>query len=108
MHNFGALPWYHAFGLGTALQTMCGGKTANLVSATVPMTAQNLVSAIGAIRPEVIHGVPYAFGLMAETEAGIQALKSAKLVAASGAPTPDELGNKLVAAGVNFGISFGS
>jgi acyl-CoA synthetase (AMP-forming)/AMP-acid ligase II len=108
LHNFGALPLYHAYGLSTTLQAMYMGKTANLISATVPMTTKNLVDAVEAIRPEVVHGVPYALGLMVEHEAGIQALKSAKIVTAAGARTPDELGNRLIAAGVEFGVVFGT
>jgi acyl-coenzyme A synthetase/AMP-(fatty) acid ligase len=108
MNNFGALPLYHMYGLSTMFQAMYMGKTANLISATMPMTTDNLVSAVKAIQPEVIHAVPYALGLMVESEAGIDVLKSAKIVTAAGARTPDELGDSLVAKGVEFGVVFGT
>jgi thioester reductase-like protein len=108
LNNFGALPLYHMYGLSTTFQAMYMGKTANLISATMPMTADNLVRAVKAIQPEVIHAVPYALGLMVESEAGINALKAAKIVTAAGARTPDELGDKLVSEGVEFGVVFGT
>jgi acyl-CoA synthetase (AMP-forming)/AMP-acid ligase II len=108
LNNFGALPLYHMYGLSTTFQAMYMGKTANLISATMPMTTDNLVRAVKAIQPEVIHAVPYALGLMVESEAGIDALKAAKIVTAAGARTPDELGDKLLAEGVEFGVVFGT
>lgn len=108
LHNFGALPLYHAYGLSTTVQAMYMGKTANLISATMPMTSKNLVDAVRTIKPEVIHGVPYALGLMVESQEGIEALRSARIVTAAGARTPDELGERLVREGVEFGVVFGT
>ncbi|KAK9422451.1 hypothetical protein SUNI508_04807 [Seiridium unicorne] len=108
LDNFGALPLYHMYGISTTLQAMYMAKTASLISATLPMTAENLVAAMDAIRPEVIHAVPYALGLVVEHERGLECLKNAKIVTAAGARTPDQLGDYLVQKGVNFGVVFGT
>lgn len=108
MNNFGALPLYHMYGLSTTLQAMYMAKTANLPSASVPMTADTLMRAIEATRPEIFHGVPYALGLLVEHPRGLDYLKSAKIVTAAGARTPDELGDRLVYEGVNIGVVFGT
>jgi acyl-CoA synthetase (AMP-forming)/AMP-acid ligase II len=108
MDNFGALPLYHMYGVSTTLQAMYMAKIANLPSATVPMTADTLTAAIEATQPDVIHAVPYALGLIAEHPRGLAYLKSAKIVTAAGARTPDELGDRLVKEGVNVGVVFGT
>ncbi|KAI0004734.1 acetyl-CoA synthetase-like protein [Xylariaceae sp. FL0662B] len=108
MHNFGTLPLYHMYGLSTTLQAMYMRKTASLFSATQPLTADNIVSAIEATHPEVFHAVPYALNLLVEHPRGLAALKSAKIVTAAGARTPDELGDRLVKENINFGVVFGT
>ncbi|KAF3404524.1 Iterative polyketide synthase afoE [Talaromyces pinophilus] len=108
MNNFGALPLYHMYGLSTTLQAMYMAKIANLPSASVPMTADTLMRAIEATKPEIFHGVPYALGLLVEHPRGLEYLKSAKIVTAAGARTPDELGDRLVYEGVNIGVVFGT
>lgn len=107
MNNFAALPLYHIYGLSTTLQAMYMRKIANLFSASLPMTADNLMTAIEATQPEVIHAVPYALGLLVEHERGISCLKTARIVTAAGARTPDELGERLIRANLNFGVVFG-
>ena len=107
MHNFAVLPLYHIYGLSTTLQAMYMRKTANLYSARLPITTENLLIATEAIKPEVIHVVPYSLGLLAETDRGMEILKSAKMVTAAGARTPDELGDRLVQENVHVGVVFG-
>ena len=107
MNNFGALPLYHIYGLSTTLQAMYMRRVANLFSASLPMTGENLITAIEATQPEIFHAVPYALGLLLEHERGMAYLKAAKLVTAAGARTPDELGERLIQENVNFGVVFG-
>ena len=107
LNNFGALPLHHIYGLSTMLQAMYMRKTANLFSASLPMTSDSLMTAIEATQPEIIHVVPYALGLLVEHERGIAYLKTAKIVTAAGARTPDELGERLIQANVNLSIIFG-
>ncbi|KAI5928373.1 hypothetical protein F4810DRAFT_643318 [Camillea tinctor] len=104
---FNALPWYHLHGLFTSTQAMYMRKTAHLFNANLPLTADHLVAALKAVQPEICHTVPYALKLMAERDDGIEVLKRCKFVTSAGARTPDELGDRLVKEGVNFGVIFG-
>ncbi|KAI1640226.1 hypothetical protein F4809DRAFT_591978 [Biscogniauxia mediterranea] len=104
---FNALPWYHLHGLFTSMQAMYMRKTAHLFNANLPLTADHLIAALKAVQPEICHTVPYALKLMAERDDGIEVLKRCKFVTAAGARTPDELGDRLVKEGVNFGVIFG-
>lgn len=83
-------------------------KTAYLYNVSLPLTADNLVAVVEKVRPEAVQVVPYVLGLIAEREAGVEALKSCQLVTAAGARTPDELGDRLVKEGVNLGVVFGT
>ena len=82
-------------------------KTAHLYNAALPLTADNLIAVIEAVRPGAIHAVPYDIGLLAETKRGVDAMKRCEIVTAAGARTPDELGDRLVKAGINYGVVFG-
>ncbi|KAI1268286.1 acetyl-CoA synthetase-like protein [Xylariaceae sp. FL1019] len=104
---FNALPWYHLHAVFTSTQAMYMRKTAHLFNAKLPLTADNLVTALNAIQPEICHCVPYVLKLIAERDDGIEVLKRCKYVTAAGARTPDELGDRVVKAGVNFGVIFG-
>lgn len=74
----------------------------------MPLTADNLVAVVEKVRPEAVHVVPYALGLLAERQRGVDALKSYNIVTAAGARTPNELGDLLVAEGINLGVVFGT
>ncbi|KAL8377355.1 hypothetical protein RB595_008167 [Gaeumannomyces hyphopodioides] len=102
VHNFGALPWFHLYGLSTALQAMYRGRTAYLYSAAAPLTADGLVRAVEAAHPEAVHVVPYALSLIAEKPRGVELLRRCVYVRVAGARTPDELGDRLVKAGVKL------
>ncbi|KAL8904938.1 MAG: hypothetical protein Q9207_002932, partial [Kuettlingeria erythrocarpa] len=108
LHNFNALPWYHLYGISTSLQAMWMRKTAYLYNVCLPLTADTLVAVVEKVRPEAVQVVPYVLGLIAEKQAGVEAMKSCKLVTAAGARTPDELGNRLVKEGINLGVVFGT
>ncbi|KAH8887300.1 putative NRPS-like enzyme [Thozetella sp. PMI_491] len=106
-HSFNPLPWYHLHGLITSIQAMYHRKTAHLFGTTIPLTTENLVSALRAIRPEICHMVPYALKLIAEKQEGIELLKACERVTGAGARTPDELGDRLIQEGVKFAVVFG-
>ncbi|KAL8722184.1 MAG: hypothetical protein Q9225_001280 [Loekoesia sp. 1 TL-2023] len=108
LNNFNALPWYHLYGISTSLQAMWMRKTAYLYNTSLPLTADNLIAVVERVQPEAIHCVPYALGLLAEQQRGVEALKGRKVVTAAGARTPDELGDRLVKEGVNLGVVFGT
>lgn len=104
---FNVLPWYHIHGLISSLQAMWMRRPAHMFNPNLPQTAHNLMAALRVIRPEILHCVPYALSLIAEEPEGIQLLKQCRFVTSAGAKTPDELGDRLVAAGVNIGVLFG-
>ncbi|KAL7626079.1 hypothetical protein AAE478_002849 [Parahypoxylon ruwenzoriense] len=108
MDNFAALPLYHMYGVSTTLQAMYQGNTANLFNTAIPLTADNLIAALTKVGADVVHVVPYALGLLAEQPHGVEYLKGCKIVTSAGARTPDELGDRLVAEGVNLGVVFGT
>ncbi|KAF4627915.1 hypothetical protein G7Y89_g10239 [Cudoniella acicularis] len=108
LHNFNPLPWYHLYGISTSLQAMWMAKTAHIYNAALPLTTDNLIAVVEAVRPEAIHAVPYAVGLLAEKQRGVDAMKLCKVVTCAGARTPDELGDRLVREGINLGVVFGT
>lgn len=108
MDNFASLPLYHVYGVSTTLQAMYMRCRANLFNASLPLTADNLIGSIDAVQPKVIHAVPYVLGLLAEKPRGVELLRQCAIVTAAGARTPDELGDRLVKAGVNLGVVFGT
>lgn len=77
-------------------------------NANLPMTSDNVISTLKGNLPEVVFSVPYTLKLFAESQAGIDILKTAQVVSASGSACPDDIGNKLVANGVNLVTLFGA
>lgn len=108
MDNFAALPFYHVYGISTTIQAMYRRKTAYLFNTSLPLTADNILAALTAVKVQVVNTVPYALGLIAEQPRGMEYLKGCKIVTAAGARTPDELGDRLVSSGVNLGVVFGT
>jgi acyl-coenzyme A synthetase/AMP-(fatty) acid ligase len=104
---FNALPWYHLHGLITSVQAMWMRRTAHLFNPNLPLTANNLIAALETIQPEICHCVPYGLKLIAEQERGVELLRKCKAVTSAGAPTPDELGDRMIRAGVKLGVLLG-
>lgn len=73
----------------------------------LPLTSANICRIIrSSPTPPVQHfAVPYVLKLLGETEEGIQTLANFEAVSFAGAAVPDDLGDRLVEAGVNL-ISF--
>lgn len=108
LHNLVTLPLYHMHGICSFYQALLVRKMCRLLPASRPVTPDLLVQSLEATRPEVVHSVPYIVELVAENEAGVQALERCKVVTTAGARMPDHLGNMLVAKGVNISVFFGS
>ncbi|KAI2779603.1 acetyl-CoA synthetase-like protein [Daldinia loculata] len=104
---FNPLPWHHLHGLITSIQAMWMRKTAHLFNAHLPLTADNLISALKSVQPEICHTVPYTLKLIAERQDGVDVLKRCKFVTSAGARTPDELGNRVIEQGVKLGTEVG-
>ena len=105
---FNTLPWYHGYGLATALQAMYRRKTAFGWDTSLPITGRALVAALQEAQPESMHCVPYVLQLLVDEPDGIRILQACQLVTFGGAACPDQLGDRLVAEGVRFGGLFGS
>jgi acyl-CoA synthetase (AMP-forming)/AMP-acid ligase II len=97
---FLTLPLYHNHGLSTFFRAVYSGKELSIFNANLPLSGSNLIQAMNAVKPESFNGVPYALKLLAETDQGIKAVKDCKLVLFGGSSCPDDLGDRLVAAGV--------
>lgn len=57
---------------------------------------------------DLIYAVPFVFKMLSEHEAGLEALRNAGICCYSGAPCPIEVGDMLVAKGVNLIAFLGS
>ncbi|KAH8890655.1 acetyl-CoA synthetase-like protein [Thozetella sp. PMI_491] len=97
---FLTLPLFHNHGISTLFRALVAGKKIAMYNANLPLAGSSLTEAMEAVQPESLHCVPYALKLMAETDKGINMLKRCKLVLFGGSSCPDDLGDKLVAAGV--------
>ncbi|KAI0843104.1 L-aminoadipate-semialdehyde dehydrogenase [Hypoxylon sp. FL0890] len=100
MRAFVTLPLYHNHGLATFFRGITSSVTTAFFDASLPMTHDNLVNAMEQFRPDSFHSVPYSLKLLAESEHGIDLLRRCKVVLFGGSSCPDELGNRLVDAGV--------
>lgn len=97
---FLTLPLYHNHGLSSFFRAVYSGKEISLFNANLPLSGPNLIEAMHAVNPESFFGVPYALKLLSETDSGVEMLKRCKLVLFGGSSCPDDLGDRLVAAGV--------
>lgn len=86
------------------------GKAFTLLPPHWPITAANIVRCIASSpTPPVQHfAVPYVLKLLAESPAGVASLASMEAVSFAGAAVPDELGDRLVSAGVPLYSQYGT
>ncbi|TID06887.1 Non-canonical non-ribosomal peptide synthetase FUB8 [Colletotrichum higginsianum] len=97
---FLTLPLFHNHGISTLFRAIYAGNRIAIYNANLPLSGTTLVRAMNATEPGSLHCVPYALKLLAETEGGIEALQRLKLVLYGGSSCPDDLGDRLVEAGV--------
>ncbi|KIW89507.1 uncharacterized protein Z519_09663 [Cladophialophora bantiana CBS 173.52] len=102
------VPLYHTHGHACLYRAIFKRSTIYFMNARLPLTSTNLISVMEAVRPAIIFTVPYALGLLAETERGIRAMQSCEIVSSAGSQIPDELGNKLVGRGIHLISHWGS
>ncbi|CAK5267785.1 unnamed protein product [Mycena citricolor] len=107
--GFSTLPVYHGYGHFSIFRCMYSLKTVTLFPAHLPLTATNITTVLSASPPvKQLVAVPYVIKLLAETKAGTEALASFDVVSYAGAALPDDLGTRLVAAGVNLLSIYGT
>lgn len=108
--GFSALPLFHGFGHFSIFRCMYHGKTFTLFPPHLPITASNIVRVINdSPTPPVQHfAVPFVLKLLAETAEGVESLAKMEAVSFAGAAVPDDLGDRLVAAGVRLFSQYGT
>ncbi|KAK9367371.1 hypothetical protein V1509DRAFT_185320 [Lipomyces kononenkoae] len=108
MTAFITLPLYHNHGISSYFRSLYACKEIYFYNARQPLTRKILVDAMEAIKCEIFYGVPYALKLLGESESGINVLKTFKIVLFGGSSCPDDLGDRLVEAGVHLVAHYGS
>ena len=100
-------PLFHAYASKLTINCMISGHMCMyLNNAAIPQTNDGLVELFEVAQPDVFFAVPYNLKLLAESQSGIEALRKCKQVVSSGSQLSDELGNRLVDAGVNIETLF--
>ena len=106
--EFNTFPFFHGYGIFVVINGIMYRKTVNMYNPSLPLTADYVIKVLHHVRPNVLHVVPYTMELLAQIETGIDAMKQCKRVVFSGSGAPDDLGNDLVAKGVNVETLWGS
>ncbi|KAJ6085575.1 hypothetical protein N7499_005204 [Penicillium canescens] len=101
-------PLFHSHALMEFGRAFYTRATAYLGNHSLPVTYQNLFDALQVAKPQQISAVPYVIKLLAEKQEGIQALARPQLVLYGGSSCPDDLGDRLVAQGVNLVANYGA
>ncbi|KAF5367566.1 hypothetical protein D9758_003797 [Tetrapyrgos nigripes] len=107
--GFSTLPVFHGYGHFALFRCMYPGKPMVLFPPHLPLTSAN-ICAVHAIARDCrqCFAVPYVIKLLGETEEGVKMLATFDVVSYAGAPLPDDLGDRLVAAGVNILSIYGT
>ncbi|OTA37704.1 hypothetical protein BTJ68_02495 [Hortaea werneckii EXF-2000] len=108
MKCFCVSPLFHSQALMELGRSFYTRKAMYIGNFSFPVTRQNLVAALKVAQPEQITTVPYVLKLLAESDDGIAELAKAKLVLYGGSACPDDLGDRLVAQGVNLVGNYGA
>jgi acyl-coenzyme A synthetase/AMP-(fatty) acid ligase len=108
MRGFIAAPMFHSNCFYETFRAIYSRKPLYYCNFAIPLTRQNLIDMVDAVKPEIFHVVPYTIKLLAESDAGIDMLARMKLVLFSGSACPDALGKRLVERGVNLVANYGA
>lgn len=106
--EFTTFPFFHGYGNWVVVHGMMDRKTVYMYNPNIPVTADYVIKVLEHVRPDALHVVPYTMELLAQTESGVDAMKHCKRVLFSGSGAPDDLGNDLVARGVNVETFWGA
>lgn len=103
-----ASPLFHSHGFYETFRSIYSGKPIFLGNYAFPLTRQRLMDMVDTVKPELFHVVPYMVKLIAESNLGVRCLANVKVVLFGGSACPDDLGDRLVAQGVNLVANYGS
>lgn len=106
--EFTTFPFFHGYGSWVVVHGMMDRKTVYMYNPSLPVTADYVIKVLHHVKPDILHVVPYTMELLAQTERGVDAMKTCKRVIFSGSGAPDDLGNDLVAKGVNVETLWGA
>ena len=106
--SFCTSPLFHSHALMELGRAFYTQSAMYLINPKLAITAASLIEAMSAAQPQMVSAVPYVLKLLAETQAGIDALAKAQLVMYAGSSCPDSLGDLLVSNGVNLIANYGA
>lgn len=101
-NTLSTLPLFHSFGLVTLLRGLVGGTRVSILNAARPITAAIIQEGLVITKSQALVTVPYTMKFLAESDGGLQQLGRLKEVINAGSAVPDDLGNKVVAAGTTI------
>lgn len=107
LRAFCASPLFHSHGLMELFRCFYRGAPMYMANHARPVTRANLVRAMRVARPGLVTAVPFVLGLLAEGEDGVKELGRAEVVMFAGSACPDEVGDRLVKAGVRLVANYG-
>lgn len=96
------LPLFHSFGLATLLRGLVSGTRLSLLNASRPVTAANVIKCLNTTSSDALVTVPYILKFLVEADGGLERLGALRQVINAGSAIPDDLGDKVVAAGGNI------
>lgn len=102
LDTLSTLPLFHSFGLATLLRGLVGGTRLSLLDAARPVTAAVVGGALDATASRALVTVPYTLKFLVEAEGGAERLGQLAQVINAGSAIPDDLGDRLVAAGASI------
>ncbi|KAG7093526.1 putative NRPS-like protein biosynthetic cluster, variant 2 [Marasmius oreades] len=107
--GFSTLPVFHGYGHFALFRCIYPGRPITLFPPHLPLTSAN-ICAIHKVSPPArqCFAVPYVIKLLGETEDGIRTLSTFDVVSFAGAPLPEDLGDRLTAAGINLLSIYGT
>ncbi|KIY63134.1 L-aminoadipate-semialdehyde dehydrogenase [Cylindrobasidium torrendii FP15055 ss-10] len=107
---FSTLPVFHGAGHFLIFASIYAGGYVCIFPPHLPLTPANICEVIAQLTPRArqIFAVPYVVKLLGETEEGVRAMAAMDFVATTGAPIPNDLGDRLVTAGVNLMSLYGA
>ncbi|KAH9832694.1 Acetyl CoA synthetase-like protein [Teratosphaeria destructans] len=108
LRGFCASPLFHSGGLMELFRGFYTRATYYVGNHSLPVTSRNLLAAMQVAKPKLVCAVPYVLKLLAEKDEGIKALAAADIVLFNGSGCPDDLGDRLVANGVNLVANYGA
>lgn len=101
-------PLFHSHALMELGRAFYTRSKAYFGNHSLPVTYQNLYDALQVAQPEQISAVPYVIKLLSAKPEGVKELAKPNLVLYGGSSCPDDLGDRLVAQGVNLVGNYGA